>query len=345
MCQLAAYVGAREKSPLLLRSLELQEPYFGGHATGLAVVHEGNIYLEKDQGHVTHVRDGTKIMELDGSVAIAHSRYNGNARTDPRYNTREMAHPFISGEGDLALMHNGGISNYEEHWAQLRDRYAFKSYSEKIDGITDSEVAIHMLSDLVGEGQDIEESLKGIAARFTGSFLLAVISRRHPDKIWIANWHQPCFIGFGEDEAMFCSSLIGFHEIEDELDVIFQPQKNSLITLTRDGVDIEPLDILRTIPDLSLDKIKLRELIISILEEGEADFRGVWYALHPYGWAEAYGVTSEKWMEHRKAGVGIVNPFIEVLDELIIRDEIERWTDLRLEGGVRYTPRYSYRLK
>ena len=71
MCQLAAYVGDRPIAPLLLRALELQEPYFGAHATGIGVIDDGALVVEKDYGHVARVRKTTAIESLGGTTGYA----------------------------------------------------------------------------------------------------------------------------------------------------------------------------------------------------------------------------------------------------------------------------------
>jgi hypothetical protein len=345
MCQLAAYLGDRPIAPLLLRAIEHQEPYYGGHASGLGVISSGVLKVEKDFGHVARVRSTTAIESLEGTVGIAHSRYNSTARDDPRYNTRGMAHPFPNEEGTIALMHNGGIGNYKEHWGRLKANHAFSSYSAEVDAITDSEVAVHMLSDALDGGMGVEEGLRSLARRFTGSFLLGVITVDKPETVWIANWHQPCVVAVGDDEAMFCSSHIGFHEVRGELNRIFEPPKNSILRLTRGRVDITPLDPDRRVPDLRLNGNELAGQILEILKRTkELDFRMIASALGNEGWAKAYGVSVDQMKGYREAGVSIVNPYIEVVDMLLADGLIKERIDLRSEGGVPDTPRFSYSL-
>jgi glucosamine 6-phosphate synthetase-like amidotransferase/phosphosugar isomerase protein len=345
MCQLAAYVGDRPIAPLLLRALELQEPYLGAHATGLGVLDGDAIKIEKDFGHVAKVRNATAIESLQGTTGIAHSRYNVAARKDPRYNTRAMAHPFLNEEGDLALMHNGTIYNYRAHWERLKGNHKLSSYVCEIDAITDSEVAVHMVSDALREGEPMEDALRSTAAELTGSFLLACVTPEHPETVWIANWYQPCVVGVGDDEAMFCSSHIGFHDVRDELDRIFEPPKNSLIKLARGRVEVTPLNAGKKIPRLRLDRDRLAGIILDMLKEkGELDFMQIRVALNPDGWAQSYGVSPDRWRELDKMGVRIVNPFIEVVDILLAEGRVRERVDLRSEGGVPDTPRYSYAL-
>lgn len=345
MCQLAAYVGDRPIAPLLLRALELQEPYVGGHATGLCVIDGEFLKIEKDFGHVARVKNTTAIASLRGNTGIAHSRYNSIARKDPRYNTKRMAHPFLNDKGDLALIHNGTLNNYKTHWNRLKENHTFTSYVDEVDAITDSEVAVYMVSNYLKEGKTMEEALEHTAAELTGSFLLACITPKQSETIYIANWYQPCFVGVGEGEAMFCSSEIGFYDIKKEFDRLFEPPKNSLIKLARGKIEISPLNVGKKIPRLRLDRNGLAELVLNMVkEESDIDFMQILSALNPEGWAKIYGVSTERWKEVYQLGVRIVNPFIEVMDILVAEGKMQERVTLKDEGGVPDTPRFSYAL-
>lgn len=345
MCQLAAYVGDRPVAPLLLRAIELQEPYFGAHASGLGVIDNGMFRVEKDIGYVERVRKTTSIESLEGKTGIAHSRYNSRARDNPGYNTERMAHPFVDCTGNLCLMHNGSITNFREHWEELKKDHKFASYEIDVDMITDSEVALHMLEEEHGKGLSIGEGLRRIAPRLKGSFLLGCMSLDDPEVIWIANWHQPCTVAVDDDEVMFCSSLIGFNEVRGEFDRIFEPPKNSLLKLTRGSVEVKPLDPGRRIPNLKLNMNMLGRLIIDVLsKKGELDFWMLRNELNPDGLAHAYGISSGEWTKFRKNGISVVNPYIRTLDMLLAEGKIYRRVDLRNEGGIEGTPRFSYSL-
>jgi glucosamine 6-phosphate synthetase-like amidotransferase/phosphosugar isomerase protein len=136
-----------------------------------------------------------------------------------------------------------------------------------VDDITDSEVAVHMLSDTLATGESMEEGLRSIAPQFTGFFLFGVVHAEHPEEVWIANWHQPCLVAVGEGETMFCSSRIGFHDVRDEFDRVFAPPKNSIIKLSKRGVEISPLDRNRRVPPISLNPGILASSILDILRK------------------------------------------------------------------------------
>ncbi|HUS78351.1 MAG TPA: hypothetical protein VM050_06805 [Patescibacteria group bacterium] len=345
MCQLAAYVGDRPIAPLLLKSLELQESIFGAQATGLGVVNESGLHIEKDYGHVKRVMKTTQISSLEGTAGIAHSRYNFTARDDPRYNTKEMAHPFLNDDGTLALMHNGGINNYKEHWNRLKGTHDFRSHSLEVDAITDSEVAVHMLSDYLLDSLSMENALRVVSSQCTGSFLFGCIKEGESDTVWIANWHQPCVVAIGDNESMFCSSFSGLEHIRGELERFFEPPKNSLIKLMRGRVEISPLNVEKKAPFLQLDRNELGRQMISLLQsKGRLDIVQLARALNPNGWAKALGVPTDVQSNYVKSGVSHVNRYVEVLNMLKSEGLIVEEIVTQLEGGVEDTPRLSYSL-
>ena len=345
MCQLAAYVGDRPIAPLLLKSLELQETIFGAQATGLGVINESGLHIQKDYGHVKRVMETTEIGSLEGTAGIAHSRYNLTARDDSRYNTKEMAHPFLNDDENLALMHNGGINNFKEHWDRLRESHVFRSHSLEVDAITDSEVAVHMLSDNLNAGYTMEEGLRAVASACTGSFLFGTIIEGERDTVWIANWHQPCVVAIGEDESMFCSSPTGLGHMRDGFERFFEPPKNSLIKLMRGRVEISPLDLGKKAPILELDRNELGRQIVSLLrEKGSLDIVQLAIGLNPDGWAKAVGVSSDVFSGYAENGISQVNRFVEALRTLKSEGEIVEDTVIQMEGGVGDTPRLSYSL-
>jgi glucosamine--fructose-6-phosphate aminotransferase (isomerizing) len=346
MCQLVGYLGDRPIAPLILKALELQEPYFAAHATGMGVIDaKGKIQVQKATGPVAVVKKTTKITGLKGKVGIGHSRYSLIARDDPRCDIDSMCHPFTNDAGDIAMMHNGDIANFKEHWARLKPNHKWKSYNPAVDWITDSEVAVHMIDEEVKRGVGFDEALRAVMPRLTGQVLLCLISEKEPDTIWLANRYQPCFVGVGEEEAMWTSSRVGLTPIEDDLKRIYQPPKNALIKLTAGNVETEVLDPNYVVPEMKLNKRVIKDGVLSVLGVADLDFYRLWYALDKTHWAKAYGVEQEEWRTLRRdKGVSIVNPFIEVLDELIEAGKIRKSIDYRREGCTARTPRFLYSL-
>ena len=343
-CQLAVYIGDRPITDVLLGALEHQEALYGGHATGMGVLNGDQIDIVKAAGPVNHIKEiHPEIMDLKGTCAMAHSRYSDNARVNPDYNLDEMAHPYISDDGKIALMHNGGIANYKEHWKELELEHTFRSYGEVVDDITDSEVAVHMLSDALEQGMNMVEAFQHIAPQFTGTFLLAVIHTDEPDTVYICNWYQPCYVALGKNEAMFVSSRRGLRDMEKHMDRVFQPPKNSVMKLTRGNIEIHAMDPNRAMPRLVMNQPKAIELITEkIREAGRIDVRKLFFALHPEGWAEVFDVSPEEWRAQRKAGIYVMNPYFELLEAMVNNGDLLESVDPRSEGGIDDVPRYSY---
>jgi len=351
MCMLTGYISdgtkGREIAGLLLEALELQEPYWGAHATGIATINDGGLCLEKDKGHVARVRKTTKIESLEGAIGIAHSRY-GIGFWKPELNTKEKAHPFFDCKKRFALMHNGDIANYKEIWAELEGRgHKFSSRSMESDGpaITDSEIAAHMLEEMLDGGKGVGEGLKQICSRFSGTFLLAVIHRDFPKTLWIANWHQPLAVAQGDGEALFTSYEIGLTGVRSELTRVFYPPKNSLITLSPNSVEVRSLLPMRGVPRVKVDIEVLGEEIIKILQrKNERDFSQLDRDLGNEGWGKALGISPDESAAQRKDGIDIVREYIEALNRLVKQGRVFQRIARRPEAGIEDTPRYSYRL-
>ena len=347
MCQLSAYIGNKNVIPSLLNALKNQEAYFGAHATGVGYLVDGEIQIEKDVGHVEAFRKKTDIDTKESNIGIAHSRigYWVDGRWDDKSNIKKMAHPFIDCKKGVCLIHNGVISNKKELWENLKPNHNFTSYDPELSTVTDSEVAVHILEDELGKGKTMEEGIKAMVKLLEGSFLFAILKKGVNDTIWLVNWHQPCFVAMGADEAFFCTSKRGYDNVIDpQKYTIFEPPKNSLIKLRRGKINVELLDIDRVVPDLKLNQWQLGEEIVKVLEkEGEVNFRDLWYIIFPEKVASSCGLSVEKLEKIKQNGISIVNPYIHALDMLIIEGKIKQIIRRNKEAGVENTPRFSYK--
>jgi len=334
MCQLAAYVGDRPVAPLLLDALRLQEGYFGGQATGLATLNKGRITMHKAPGPVDLFRKSTDLKQFKGTTGIAHSRYSLSVLKGPEYNLAGNAHPWLNEDGTLAMMHNGVINNYRDHWDRLREKHTFTSYSPVVGDITDSEVALHLLDEKLGEGKKFSEALRETANSLTGMVLLAAMHVDEPEAVYVANWMQACTLAKGDGETMFTSSRLGLAGLRGELDV-FRAPRNSLIRLTRDRIEVAKLDPSRHAPDPDLDEEELLEQSLRILRErGEMDSVALLLALNRGGFEEAFHVPPEEWRRIYLMGHGDQNQVMEPLATAAARGRMGCRVRTMQEGGV-----------
>ena len=107
MCGIVGYVGDRKAFPILVNGLKRLE-YRGYDSSGVALAQEGEIALYKRQGMVKAMEELALSNDVSGSTGIAHTRWATHGQPSD-----ENAHPHISNSGNLVLVHNGIIENYQ----------------------------------------------------------------------------------------------------------------------------------------------------------------------------------------------------------------------------------------
>jgi len=340
LCQLAAYIGDRNITKTLLNCLKYQEAYFGANATGMGTINKGVLKWVKEPGSVDQVIRNSEITGLTGTTGLAHSRLS--LIDDPRYNRAKNAHPFINIDDNIALMHNGVINNYEEHWVELVKEYEFRGYNSDINYITDSEVAVHMVDKKVKEGLSFEDAMRETANSLTGMVLLAAMSTNEPETVYITNWIQACTLAKGDGETMFSSSHLGFAEVQDDMDFFHAP-RNSFIKMTRDRIEISKLDPSRNAPGTHLNIGIFREEITELLKKSAMTSVEIINELNKSGGERVFGMDEEDWKELVKVGWGDQNQIIDPLEQLAEEGSVVRRLEQRMEGG-NHVPRFVWSL-
>lgn len=211
MCGIVGYVGYRSVPELLLEGLHRLE-YRGYDSAGIAVLGDRDIEIRKKAGRVNHLAELIRTKPVTGRVGIGHTRWATHGAT-----TDQNSHPHVGGNGDVVIVHNGVIENYDVLRKQLTQLgYVFRSQ-------TDTEVAAHLLSHhleeqirLGGEPGDVETCLKAVYAtldRLKGTYGLGILFRDCPDTLIAARCGSPLVLGVGKDEyflASDASPLVGY---------------------------------------------------------------------------------------------------------------------------------------
>ncbi len=211
MCGIVGYVGYRSVPELLLEGLHRLE-YRGYDSAGIAVLGDRDIEIRKKAGRVNHLAELIRTKPVTGRVGIGHTRWATHGAT-----TDQNSHPHVGGNGDVVIVHNGVIENYDVLRKQLTQLgYVFRSQ-------TDTEVAAHLLSHhleeqirLGGEPGDVETCLKAVYAtldRLKGTYGLGILFRECPDTLIAARCGSPLVVGVGKDEyflASDASPLVGY---------------------------------------------------------------------------------------------------------------------------------------
>jgi len=191
MCGIIGYIGAKDAVPFLIEGLKRME-YRGYDSAGVAVLDGGGIVTRRAAGKIARLETSLAATPAKGACGIGHTRW---ATHGPP--TERNAHPHLSGDGTVAVVHNGIIENANALRALLKE----KGYEFRSD--TDTEVMAHLVQELF-EGS-LETAVLSALRKVEGTYGLAVVSSRDPGKIVAARKGSPLLIGIGEHEHFLAS--------------------------------------------------------------------------------------------------------------------------------------------
>ncbi|MER6172856.1 glutamine--fructose-6-phosphate transaminase (isomerizing) [Streptosporangium sp. NPDC001681] len=191
MCGIVAYVGPKDAAPILLEGLQRLE-YRGYDSAGVVVSNKG-LKMRKVKGRVADLA-AVVPARFKGGLGIGHTRWaTHGAPSDVN------AHPHLSTDERIAVVHNGIIENADELRAKLEaDGAIFLSE-------TDTEVLSHLIARTVKEADSLEEAVRTALKRVVGTYGIAVIDSERPGEVVVARNGSPIVLGIGEKE-MFAAS-------------------------------------------------------------------------------------------------------------------------------------------
>ena len=194
MCGIVGYTGSQEAAPILLEGLKKLE-YRGYDSAGIAVLNDNLIAVSKVTGRIANLCERTADgKNCPGTVGIGHTRWaTHGAPTDTN------AHPHMSNDGKLAVVHNGIIENY----IALREELIQKGY--RFESQTDTEVIVHLI-EMYYTG-DLKKAVIKTSARLQGSYALGVVCTDEPEKVYVAREASPLILGVGVGENYFASDV------------------------------------------------------------------------------------------------------------------------------------------
>jgi glucosamine--fructose-6-phosphate aminotransferase (isomerizing) len=208
MCGIVAYTGNKQAYPILINGLRRLE-YRGYDSAGVALLSNKQILLYKKQGKVADLETFCATKDVASCTGIAHTRWATHGEPND-----ENAHPHISEDGSLALIHNGIIENYLSLKNELLERGCiFKSH-------TDTEVIVHLIQDIrKTEKVDLVEAVRMALSVVVGAYALAIISTEYPQQIIVAKKGSPLLIGLGKNEFFVGSD--GAHIVKKKKKVVY----------------------------------------------------------------------------------------------------------------------------
>jgi glucosamine--fructose-6-phosphate aminotransferase (isomerizing) len=195
MCGIVAYLGKEDAYPVLIKGLKRLE-YRGYDSAGIAILKDNEIALHKCKGKVSDLEAHVGAPSVPGSVGIGHTRW---ATHGPPNDVN--AHPHLSGKGDLAIIHNGIIENYNT----LKEELINRGHSFESD--TDTEVLAHLIEEVRSNAKvDLFEAVRISLNEVVGAYAIVVLDKNNPDQLIAAKKSSPLVIGIGEDGTYYVGS-------------------------------------------------------------------------------------------------------------------------------------------
>lgn len=240
MCGIVGYIGDKKSQGILVSGLRRLE-YRGYDSAGIVTIDAGaKPTLLRTKGKVAELEEKVSLHQTSDTVGIGHTRWATHGAPSKR-----NAHPH--NVGDVFLVHNGIIENYQELKAMLAQRdYIFKSD-------TDTEVLTALVDHIYQQSDNLLEAVSGALKMVVGAYGIAVFSVKNPNEIVIARKGSPLIVGVGDGEvfvASDASALVGY------TDQVIYLHDGEIGLCTRDGVrlyDIEANAVEAQVEKLEMD--------------------------------------------------------------------------------------------
>ncbi|MDB9889498.1 glutamine--fructose-6-phosphate transaminase (isomerizing) [Flavobacteriaceae bacterium] len=250
MCGIVGYIGHRQAYTVIVKGLSRLE-YRGYDSAGIALYEKGAIQFCKTKGKVSDLeKKAEKVKNSTATLGIGHTRWATHGVPND-----VNSHPHLSNSGQLALIHNGIIENYDAIKTELQSRgYVFHSD-------TDTEVLVNLIEEVKKkEGVKLGKAVQLALQEVVGAYAIAVFDLEKPDEIVVAKLGSPLAIGIGEGEFFVASDASPFIEyttdalyLEDHQMAILKVGKKIKLRSIKDDLPKTP-HILAL--QLSLDQIE-----------------------------------------------------------------------------------------
>src|SRR6476661_7052984 len=202
MCGIVGYIGFREAYPIVIKGLKRLE-YRGYDSAGIMLCDGGDLKIAKTKGKVSDLEEKAKaIADSKATIGMGHTRWATHGVPNDI-----NSHPHVSNSGNIVIIHNGIIENYEPLKKELLKRgYTFTSD-------TDTEVLVNLIEDVKKkENIKLGKAVQIALNQVVGAYAICVFDKENPDEIIVARLGSPIAIGVGEDEFFVASDASPFIE-------------------------------------------------------------------------------------------------------------------------------------
>ena len=195
MCGIVGYIGDKNCVPILLQGLKRLE-YRGYDSAGIGIINKDKPVILKSKGKVSLLEEKVNELSLSSNIGIGHTRWATHGIPN-----EQNAHPHTNSDRTLFIIHNGIIENFQILKSGLI------SLGYKFESDTDSEVFAHLIDSFLAKGYNLSKSVQMALNEVDGTYGLAVIYSKEPDKIIAARKGSPLVIGLGIEENFIASDV------------------------------------------------------------------------------------------------------------------------------------------
>ena len=194
MCGIVGYIGKKNSLPIIIEGLKRLE-YRGYDSAGVSIINdESRILNFKKAGRVGEMHDAIDKVLFQGSIGIGHTRWATHGVPND-----VNAHPHFDMDENIIIVHNGIIENYKI----LKSKLAEEGFSFSTD--TDTEILANLINYYFRQTNDFEESVRLALNDVEGTYGLACLCAKEPDKIVVARNGSPLLLGVGKEETIVSS--------------------------------------------------------------------------------------------------------------------------------------------
>lgn len=251
MCGIVGFIGLSEAYPILIKGLHRLE-YRGYDSAGVALINPSDrVNVYKTRGKVADLEEYAADKDVRGTIGIAHTRWATHGEPNST-----NAHPHVSTNGKIALVHNGTIENY----AVLKQ--ALLKHGVEFSSETDTEVLVKLIEYIKETtNSSTVDAIRSALKEVIGAFAIAVIDRDNPDQLIAARKSSPLVIGLGESGSYLASDATPLVEYTDQVVYL---RDDELAILSRN----EPLQVINLDNEPANVDIQTLRMSVSELEKG-----------------------------------------------------------------------------
>ena len=227
MCGIVGYLGKKDAYPVLINGLRRLE-YRGYDSSGIAL-YNGDLEVHKSKGKVDDLENLIGEKKISAKMGIGHTRWATHGEPN-----NVNAHPHVSNNGDLVIVHNGIIENCNSLKQLLLDKnYSFKSE-------TDTEILINFIEYVQAEEKvSLDQAIRLALNEVIGAFAIAVISKKEPSLMVVARLGSPLVLGIGNGEFFIGSDATPFIDLTKK---VIYLEDGEIAVLSNNGVSIRTIE-------------------------------------------------------------------------------------------------------